>query len=108
MSFVNRKIVPIAGAIVIVVPVYLIYLWFHAWNLAGASHPKAVHIYDSYLPEILRGDDTITLVSLAFNALVLILNVLVLPKQTKGFKVFSMIIIVIAGILALANLWSMM
>jgi ABC-type uncharacterized transport system YnjBCD permease subunit len=95
------------GAIFIIVPLYLLWLWIHAWNLSG-GYPKSVELYNSYLPEILKGQYTTSLVSFGFSVLAIVLNALAFTKQTKKFKVFSLIIIAVAGLLAFANLWSMM
>ena len=107
MNLLTKKTLSIIGAIFIIVPLYLLWLWIHAWNLGG-GYPKSVELYNSYLPEILRGRNTTSLAGLSFCILAIVLNALALDKKTKLFKTFSIIVIIIAGLLAFANFWSMM
>jgi len=102
-----RTFLSIFGALCLIVPIYLFGLWIHACNLAG-DYPKNVELYHSYLPEILRGRYTTSLIGFAFSVIAVALNGFQFTKKTKPFKLFSLIVIIIAGALAFLNLWSMM
>jgi hypothetical protein len=102
-----KNFLSIIGSLCLIVPIYLFWLWIHAGNLAG-DYPKNVALYHSYLPEILRGRYATSIIGFAFSALAVALNGFQFSKKTKSFKLFSLIIIIIAGTLAFLNLWSMM
>jgi lysylphosphatidylglycerol synthetase-like protein (DUF2156 family) len=102
-----KNFLSIIGALCLIVPIYLFWLWVHACNLAG-DYPKNVALYNSYLPAILKGRYTTSLVGSGFSALAIILNGFGFTRKTKSFKLFSLIVIIIAAVLAFLNLWSMM
>ncbi len=97
----------IVGALCLIIPIYFLCLWLHASNVAG-NYPKNVELYNSYLPEALRGRCTTSFIGLVFSVLAIVLNGFQFSRKNRSFKLFSLFVIIIAAILAFMNLWSMM
>ena len=102
-----KTFLSITGALCLIVPIYLFGLWIHACNVAG-DYPKNVELYERYLPEILRGRYTSSLVGFVFSAFAVTFNAIQLTKKTRSLKLFSLVVIIIGGALAFLDLWSMM
>jgi len=102
-----KKFLSVTGAILLIIPIYLLVLWIHACNLEP-DFPRSVELYNSWLPGVLRGQYTTSLVGFGCSALAIFLNVFEFRKKTKAFKWFSLVIIFLAAPLAFLNLWSVM
>lgn len=103
----KRLIFVLIGALLLVIPIYLLYLWFYACSQTN-GYPYGQQLYNSYLPQFLKGRYASSLFPLPFCLTAIILNIRNLQSPTNWLKLFSWIVVILGALLAFANLWSMM
>ena len=103
----KEKISVILGAFLLAVPIYLLWLWLYAWGQTN-GYPANEIFYISHLPVFLNGGHVSELFALGFCAISIIINIRNLRSNKTWIKRFSVIMIMFGGLLAFANLWSMM
>lgn len=103
----KRLIAALTGSLLLVIPIYLLYLWFFACSQID-GYPDTVELYKSYLPQFLKGRYAVDLFSLPFCVAAILLNIRNLHCSVKWLRLFSWIVVILGGLTAFANLWSMM
>jgi hypothetical protein len=107
MNNYKSQIFVIIAVFLLVIPIFLLYLWFYACSQTN-GYPDNQLLYNSYLPQFLKGRYASTLFPLPFCATAIILNIRNLHSPAKWLKFFSWIVVILGSFLAFANLWSMM
>jgi hypothetical protein len=102
----RTKIFTFVGLFCLSIPIILLALWIHAFNL-GTNHVERIEIYNGYLPDFLQGFAT-TLLSMFFCALSIILSTISLKISSKLWKALNILILVVSSLLLYLNLFSMM
>jgi len=101
------KIASVAGQICLFVPVLMIGLWIHAFNL-GTTQTERVEIFTNYFPGFLHGRFTHTLVSMAFCILSIVLCRMGMKLPEKSWRALNSFSLVLAALILLMNLFEMM
>lgn len=105
----KSQIPVVIGFMLLMVPIYLLYLWFHAWNQTiGNDYLKNQELYNSYLPQFLKGRYGTTLFSLPFCFIAILINVRNINGPINRTTILPLIVVVLGAFLAFANLWSIM
>ena len=105
--FRSLKIATVLGALCLFFPVLIIGLWVHSFNL-GTTQMERVAIFHHYFPEVVRGRFTLTLISMAFCILSLILGRTGIKLPGKSWKALNSITLGLAVLILLMNLFEMM
>jgi hypothetical protein len=100
------KILTVVGLLCLTVPVSILGLWIHAFN-SGDSQADSVAIFNSYFPDFLNGEYTVTYLSIVFCVLAIIVSIINLKSSGKIWKM-NMIILVFSSLLLFLNLFQMM
>jgi hypothetical protein len=103
----NRQSGALLGAILFSVPVLLFILWIHTCNQTS-GYPENVNLYQSYLPSLLKGRFTTTMLSLILCVVAVGLNAKNLSNANKFLKIVSWFVVIAGGLLGFLNLFSMM
>jgi hypothetical protein len=103
----SPKILTIVGLICLFVPILILGLWIHAFNL-GTTQIERVEIFTSYFPGFLQDIFAITFLSMAFCILTIILSSIALKLPGKLWKAMNIVILVFSLLLLLMNLFQMM
>jgi hypothetical protein len=103
----SLKIFTVLGLICLFVPVFVMGLWIHAFNL-GTTQIDRVAIFNSYFPDSLDGRRDITFISIAFCNSAIILSNISMKLHGKLWKALNVIIMVFSILLLSLNLFSMM
>ena len=101
------KILTFIGLICLSIPLSIIGLWVHAFNL-GDNQINRVEIFNTYFPDFLHGIYSTTLLSIAFCIVAIVLSSICLRLSEKLWKILNIVILVISISLLLLNLFSMM
>jgi hypothetical protein len=101
------KILTLAGFFILSIPLSILGLWIHAFNL-GNIQADRVAIFDRYFPDFLKGRWDTTILSIAFCILSIILSSISLTLSGKLWKILNIITLVFSILLLLLNLFSMM
>ncbi|MGB8194679.1 MAG: hypothetical protein WCF67_22290 [Chitinophagaceae bacterium] len=97
----------IAGILLILVPIYLLGLWFYSISKPDGYAENQL-LYQSYLPDMLKGRYPAVLLSLVCCAIAIILNINILNKPGTRTTALSKVIIIAALVFGFINLWSIM
>src|SRR4030095_1469464 len=98
----KEKTRPVFGIFLLIIPAYLMGLWFYvSIKTSGLDFTSTLKLYQDYLPSFLHQRYAITLFSIPFCILAIILNVNESAEKTKPV---SITIIIVAGILIFMNL----
>jgi hypothetical protein len=81
-------------------------LWVYVAGTEG-SHPGAVAVYYSHLPDFLAGGYKTSYISLAFSFLAIILSSISLKLPGKLWKL-NIVVLILSASLLLLNLFQMM
>lgn len=105
----NKWLKPLLGVILIIPPVFLFALWMYASNQAH-GYPHDVNLYNSYLPQFMRGRFTVSVVSFLLCAIAFGLNVVSLSKTSGGkwVKFVSWLVVISAAAFGSLYLFSLM
>jgi hypothetical protein len=103
----NKKSGALIGAILFLVPAFFFVLWIHACNQTN-GYPDNVNLYQNYLPSVLRGRFTTTILSIIFCAISVALNAGNLRNSNQLLKAVSWLIVIAGASLGFLNLFSMM
>jgi len=103
----SLKIASILGTFCLFVPASIIGIWVHSFNL-GTTQMERVAIFHHYFPEVVRGRFTLTLISMAFCILSLILGRTGTKLPGKSWKALNSITLGLAVLILLMNLFEMM
>jgi hypothetical protein len=95
------------GVVFFIIPVALFILWIYACNQTN-GYPNNVELYESYLPNFLKGRFTTTILSIVFWSIAIGLNARNLNDSHNFLKIVSWFIVITSGLLGLLNLFSMM
>ena len=101
------KMASIVGLLCLFVPVIILGLWIHAFNL-GSTQINRVEIFTRYFPESFNGRLTITFLSMAFCILTIILSGISLTQSEKLWKAMNFFTLVLGLLLLLMNLFQIM
>jgi len=101
------KILTFIGLFCLSIPLIIIGLWVHAFNL-GDNQNNRVEIFNTYFPDFLHGIYSTTLLSIAFCVAAIILSIICLKVSEKMWKILNIAILVISISLFLFNIFSMM
>lgn len=102
-----KFIFSILGLFYMFVPIYLFMLWFRATNL-GNSHSECVEIYNSCLPDFLKGSYKAALCSIFFSMLANAFCLINIQTKIILFKIINIIVLVISTLFMLWNLFTLM
>ncbi len=105
--FRSLKIATVLGALCLFFPVLIIGLWVHSFNL-GTTQMERVAIFHHYFPDPLQGRFTLTLISMAFCILSLILSRMGIKLPGKLWKAVNRITFGLGVLILLMNLFEMM
>lgn len=103
----RTKIITFVGLICLFIPIALIALWIHTFNL-GTNQIERVEIYKKYFPDLLQARFSVTLLGIAFCILAIILSSLGIKTQLKLLKVLNIVILVLSCLILMLNLFGMM
>lgn len=101
------KILTFIGLSCLAIPLIIIVLWLHAFNL-GDNQADRVGIFDTYFPDFLHGIYGTTFLSVDFCLAAIILSIVCLKVSVKQWKILNIGILVISITILLLNLFSMM
>ncbi|MCY7356164.1 MAG: hypothetical protein LH609_01600 [Rudanella sp.] len=107
MIQINKRSVASIGVIFFLIPVLFFALWIHACNQTS-GYPENVELYQSYLPSVLKGRFTTTVLSLVLCVLAIGLNMGSLNSSNKFLKTVSWFTVIAGGLLGFLNLFSIM
>jgi len=82
-------------------------LWVYCFN-SRSNQADRVTMYDSYFPDFLNGRYTISLICILFCIIGIILSSIYWSKKPFLLKSFSIIVLVVGGIMLLLNMFSLM
>jgi hypothetical protein len=102
-----KFIFSLLGLFYLFVPIYLFMLWFRATNL-GNSHSECVAIYNSYLPDFLKGSYKGALCSIFFSMLAIAFCIINIQTKIILFKIINIIVLTISSLFMLWNLFTLM
>src|SRR4051812_45528906 len=103
----DKKSGALIGTILFLVPVLFFVLWIHACNQTN-GYPDNVNLYQTYLPSLLRGRFTTTILSIIFCAIAVALNAGNLRNSNQLLKAVSWLVVIAGASLGFLNLFSMM
>ena len=107
MIHLDKQSGALIGAILFMIPVWFYLLWIHACNQTS-GYPENVNLYESYLPSLLRGRFTTTILSVLLCAIAVGLNVRNVDNANKFLKTASWFLVVAGCLLGFLNFFSMM
>jgi hypothetical protein len=107
MIHLNKQSGALIGAIIFIIPILFFALWIHACNQTS-GYPENVNLYQNYLPSLLRGRFTTTLMSIVLCVVAVFLNARNLNNSNRFPKTVSWLVIIAGGLLGFLNLFSMM
>jgi len=91
----------------VLIPILIWVLWSYCFN-SQTNQADRVKMFESYFPEFLNGQFTISLISLLLCVLSIILSSIYLNRRTPLLKAISIILIVAGGLMTLLSLFSLM
>jgi hypothetical protein len=100
------KILTFIGLLCLFIPVLILGLWIHAFNL-GDSQANSVAIFNNYFPDFLQGRYATAYLSIVLCILAIIISSINLKSSGKIWKV-NIIILVFSSLLLFLNLFQMM
>ena len=103
----RTKIFTFVGLFCLSIPITLIALWIHAFNL-GTNQIERVEIYNGYFPDFLQARFATTLLSIAFCILSIIFSSINIKIPSNLWKGLNILVLVFSSLLLLLNLFSMM
>ena len=107
LTHLSLKTLTVLGLICLFVPILILGLWIHAFNL-GTTQIERVAIFNNYFPDSLDGRWDITFLSMAFCISAIILSNISMKLPGKLWKALNIIILVFSILLLSLNLFSMM
>jgi F0F1-type ATP synthase assembly protein I len=107
MNHLTERLKVIIGLIIISIPVVLFVLWAYACQVAN-GYPENVKLYNSFLPESLRGNSLSTILSIVFCIIAISLNTNNLKNPNLVFRLISWIIVIVGSLIGFLNIFSMM
>lgn len=107
MIHLNKQSGALIGAIIFIVPVLFFVLWIHACNQTS-GYPENINLYQRYLPSLLRGRFTTTILSVILCVIAVSLNVRNLNHANRFFRTVSWLVVIAGGLLGFMNLFSLM
>lgn len=102
----NKQLGAFIGLIIFTIPVALYSLWILACN--KASYPDNVTLYNSYLPDFLKGRFKDALLSFTLCIVAVLLNIKNLNNQNVLLKTLSWAVVIGGSLLGFLYLFSMM
>ncbi len=106
-AYTRIKVKSVAGLLLLCIPALAIGWWIHSFN-AVDHHEGRVALFNSYLPELLRGRHSITLLNLFLTGVAIALNVGHWSKRSVAWKIIAILVIGAAGLLFCLNLFSLL
>jgi hypothetical protein len=97
----------IIGLILITLPVILFVLWVYACQVAD-GYPENVKLYNSFLPDSLRGNSLTSIVSVVFCIAAISLNANNLKNPSLALRSISWLIVIAGSLIGFLDLFSMM
>jgi len=91
----------------ILIPIVLWGLWNYCFN-SQSNQADRVKMYNSYFPEFLNGQYTISLISLLLSFLGIILSSIYFHRRTSILKVINKFVLVAGILLMILSLFSLM
>jgi hypothetical protein len=95
------------AAILVSLPVYLFVLWIEA-NTYTNGYPANQQLYEQWLPGFLKGRYASSFYGFLFASAALLLSIFCTRTANKYLRAIAILLIIISGLMAFANLWSMM
>lgn len=103
-----RQIILILSSLVLIlIPILLWLLWINCFDLHD-NHTDRVKMFINYFPIFLRGQYTISLISLLFSTLGTFLILIYWQQKTQLLKIISTIIIITGLIVTGLTLFTLM
>jgi len=87
------------------IPFSIYSLWIYAFSL-GTTQTDRVSIFKDYFPDFLNGRWSLTLLSIAFCILAIILSALSKKVLSKSWKLLNSIILILSILLLALNVFS--
>jgi hypothetical protein len=103
----HNPLLLLLSAVLVAVPAYMFVLWIVACNQTP-GYPYNQQLYQSWLPGFLHGRYASGLYGFACAALAIICSALAVPGANKTWKALTLVVLILACIMAAANLWSLM
>lgn len=97
----------LTGVLCLSIPVSLQALWIYSSNSEVTQLARAA-LFKSYFPEFLHGQYSITLLSIAFCIVAIVLSSVCLQTTVKLWKAVNIIVLVLSILSLLLNLFQMM
>jgi len=97
----------VLSLISVLIPILIWVLWSYCFN-SQTNQADRVKMFESYFPEFLKGQFTISLFSLLLCILSIILSSIYLNRRTPLVKAISTVVIIAGGLMTLLSLFSLM
>jgi len=107
LSPLQLKLLTFLGLLCIAIPMLLLGLWIYVRSLAD-KQADAGALFQSYQPECLQGPYATLYLSLAFSLLAIIFSSMGLKLSGKLWKFSNAIILILASLMLLLNLFQLM
>ena len=91
----------------VLIPILIWVLWSYCFN-SQTNQADRVKMFESYFPESLNGQFTISLISLLLCFLSIILSSIYLNRKTPLLRAISIVVIVAGSLMTLLSLFSLM
>jgi hypothetical protein len=99
----------IVGLLFLLIPIFILMLWISTFSAnPSASQEEKVKIFSSYFPTFLRSTSSISLIVLASAVGALVFTVAGRKSANRIFKVVGIIVIIVASLVLLLQLFSML
>ena len=107
ISFLKLLLLTGISFIFILIPILLWELWNYCFN-SQSNQAERVKMYNSYFPEFLNGQYTLSIISLLLSFLGTILSLIYFNKRTSFLKIANTIILVAGILMIMLSLFSLM
>jgi len=102
------KIATLISLMCLLIPVSIYGLWIYVFDL-GTTQFERVTIFKTYFPEFLGGRWSTTILGILLCAIAIVLSGISFSKLlSKFWKSLNLVILIVAGLLFLLNIFSMM
>ena len=107
LSTIQLKVLTFLGLVCLAIPILLQGLWIYVRSVT-ATQADAVALFQSYEPECLQGPYASLYLSLALSFLAIIFSSMGLKLSGKLWKFLNGIILILASLMLLLNLFQLM